>query len=141
MKVLDKRSASSALKAFLSERNEYEHKHQLSHNDRNYNVRKKFKLAGILPKYTDDEALGDFLITPSCDLDLISSESLKKINRHLEDYNTYLKKEKIKGADESLIKRVRKPQYTPPETCGCFDCQKKTNPDKLTVNTAKKEKE
>lgn len=139
MQVIDKVSASSALASFLIERNEYEHKHQLSHNDRNYEVRKKFKTAGILPEYTNDKALGDFQITPSSDLDLVANKSLAKINKRLKDYNKTLKKGTgAKG--ESLIERIRKVEYTPSESCGCFDCQSQADETKLKVNPAKKDK-
>ena len=131
MKVLDRTNADVALAQFLTERNEYEHKHQLSHNDRNYEVRRKFKNAGILPKYTNDDALGDFQITDSTDLDVISDESVFKINTVLKEID---KKSK-------LLVRVRKVKHTKIKVCGCFKCQEQVDVGELKVNPAKKDKD
>lgn len=126
MKVLEKKSASVALLEFIEERTEYEHKHKLSHDSRSYEVRRKFKAAGILPKYTDDKELGDFQVMPSSDLDVISDKSIFKINSILKDIDPKTEK----------MKRVRKVSYTDIKLCGCFDCQKKTDKNQLTVNPA-----
>ena len=131
MKVLDRTNAGVALAQFLQERNEYEHKHQLNHNERNYEVRRKFKSAGILPEYTRDDSLGDFQITPSTDLDVISDKSIFDINTILKEIDPKTDK----------MKRVRKVKYTGINTCGCFRWQRKTDLAKLRVNPAKKGKD
>ena len=62
MKVLERITEKEALAKFILERLEYEQQRGLDHNSRNYETRKKFKQAGFLPKYTNDDALGDFQI-------------------------------------------------------------------------------